>query len=183
MQTEIPMDADGQIERLVVRQRPGRQSGLVILLLLTAAVSVAVLLLMDGIAYRLAGGFGVLLFGCLAFIADRRRQPADLLVVDWLGFIDQSTAAGAGFVPWDAVEDIALTRAGGQRFIAVRLKESSALEMSGAQRKRMAANLSLGYAHIRISLQNAQESYEEVFQRMFAYLFLYRSGQAFEAHY
>ncbi len=185
MQTGITMDAEGQVERLVVKQQSVKQLKPMLLCLLMAAASLALLFFGDGLLYKLVGGLGALSFGAaFALLLHRSlKPPVDLLIVDWLGFTDQTPAVGVGFVSWEHVEDIALTQQGDQRFITVRLKDPDALALSPAQKKQLAANARLGSPHISLSLQSAAERYEEVFQIMFAHLFLYRSGQVFEPHY
>lgn len=85
---------------------------------------------------------GVPFFTLAGLYAAKRlmiKKPA--VILDSEGFVDQASAVGAGRVYWKEVESMFIFTYGGQRFLGVRLNETSGLERRISTRKAALLNL------------------------------------------
>ena len=117
------------------------------------------------------GIIGVIFFGlCLLFIAYSLIKPKDILIINEKGFTDNSTIKSIGFISWDFVDDIYIFNFLDQKFISVKIKESSNIKIPKID--------PFSKAEINITLNSTNENYDEVFENMQSFLYEYRSNKS-----
>lgn len=170
------------MEDMVIKQNQNKQFKLVLLGLVMAAISVFVLIMgvnESDIRFTIIGGIGTMFFGaCFAIIIRRFLKPTDILIVDRNGITDHSTATSVGFISWEDIKDIFITRCLSQRSISIKLKNTSKLlshmTLTRSIYNRLNARVSSG-AQISITLQSTDVDINEIVKMMLERLEAFRS--------
>ncbi len=101
----------------------------------------------------------------------------EILVLDEFGFMDNSTEDSIGFVPWEAVEDIASLDIGKKHkkpMISVKIHEEYLEELGIDREAVLSQENSKVFGEINISLQLIKESDVEVLKTMENYVEKYK---------
>ena len=78
----------------------------------------------EEIEYRIAGAVGVVFFGFgLLYFLMRLVWPRPSLLMTELGMVDNASALGGGFIRWDEIDNVSITRFRNQQFLAIHLKD------------------------------------------------------------
>ena len=125
---------------------------------------------------RIVGIAGILFFGGIGLILIKKileKEPG--LVLNKDGFIDNSSALSAGFVPWSNVKMLGLLSFSGQQFIAIKLHDArDFLERGNAIQKMLKRkNLKMTEADILISANILPINAEDLLKQFEEYLQVY----------
>ncbi len=88
----------------------------------------------------------VLFFGfCALFALVRLLRPRPSLVLDQRGITDNASATGVGFIAWEEIAAVGMSRMGVNRFLVIIPHDTEAIlaRQSSFKRKIMAANMGL----------------------------------------
>lgn len=151
-------------EKIVIKQSSRKQLFLTLIgILLVGASQICISIPLFII--QIVGFIGVIFFGiCLSFVIYRLIRPRNILEIDENGFIDFSSAAGVGFIPWKNVKELYISSIFSQKLISVTLYDlENFLEtLPFIKQKLILVNISLSYAPIQINLNETYAKYEDI---------------------
>ncbi|MFN9248509.1 MAG: STM3941 family protein [Planctomycetota bacterium] len=116
-------------------------------------------------------------YGCFKLFDNR---PG--LIIDDEGIVDNSSAIGAGMVPWDEVVVLRISEISGQRFITVVVENPEKYAARGNALSRLAnsANTRMTGSPINISANSLNIKFDELVQAMMFAFGEYQRGVAKE---
>lgn len=117
------------------------------------------------VIYIVIGLFGFLFFGtCFIYIIKNVVKPKPVLIISNDGINDMSTAISVGFVSWDEIKEVYISKVFTQKFIGVKLYNSNNLLRRVSYIKKIALKLNLlfGFPPVAINLSTANMEFNKV---------------------
>lgn len=157
-----------QVNEVIIKENKKKVIPYIILgsIMLIASIFVIFIGVIESkIVNIIIGIIGTILFGmCFIFIVKTTFKSNAILIIGENGITDMSTLCSVGFISWEEIKSVYITKRFSVKFIAVEVHEVNKLINRIALWKQVAMklNLMIKYPPVTIVLNTADMEYNEV---------------------